>query len=113
MPGLRHCFVICRDDSKNTKYSIETLFGFSYEVAERLSNEIYNNKHSFMLIHSGRTLRKRDGWHLHVFVINRRWQKAWVYMILSIKNIALIFLPKACKNWMSLTKLNYEISSKA
>jgi hypothetical protein len=34
--------------------------------------------------------RSRSNWHMHVFVIQHRWQKAWIYMILRAKNLAVI-----------------------
>lgn len=36
-----------------------------------------------MTIHSGGFVRKRPNLHMHVFVIHRRWQKAWLYLLLA------------------------------
>ncbi|AXI02850.1 hypothetical protein HYN46_08365 [Aquirhabdus parva] len=57
--------------------------------AERLAFNSVGDSQAFMLIHSGRSIRKRLNWHLHVFVVQYRWQKAWVYSILGIKNASL------------------------
>lgn len=38
-------------------------------------------------MHNGAAIRKRANWHLHLFVVRRRWQKAWVYAILALKNL--------------------------
>jgi len=56
--------------------------------AEQLATDAVNDPQAFMIIHSGASIRKRPNWHLHVFVVERRWQKAWVYMILATKNVA-------------------------
>jgi hypothetical protein len=62
---------------------------FFYSQAELLAQTAVGNPQAFMLIHSGYSVRKRDTWHVHVFVVEHRWQKAWVYAVLSIKSIAL------------------------
>ncbi|MES2942300.1 MAG: hypothetical protein V4772_05465 [Pseudomonadota bacterium] len=46
---------------------------------------------AFVLIHSGQSIRRRADLHLHVFVIQRRWQKAWLYCVLGVKNIVFVF----------------------
>lgn len=58
--------------------------------AERLATEAVGDPQAFMLIHSGASIRKRSNWHMHVFVVQHRWQKAWVYTILGTKNFALV-----------------------
>jgi len=55
--------------------------------AEQLATDAVNDPQAFMIIHSGASIRKRPNWHLHVFVVQYRWQKAWVYMILATKNV--------------------------
>lgn len=70
---------------------------FFMSEAERLANESVGDSQAFMLIHSGRSIRKRSNWHLHVFVVQRRWEKAWVYLILGVKNTALALYSIVCK----------------
>ena len=65
------------------------LVTFFMGEAERLAHGAVGDAQAFMLIHSGSSIRKRPNWHLHVFVVQRRWQKAWVYTVLGAKNFAL------------------------
>jgi hypothetical protein len=88
LPGLKHCFVLCHEQQVHQTSSAD-LMAFFIAEAERLALGAVGDAQAFMLIHSGRSIRKRPNWHLHVFVVQRRWQKAWVYAILGLKNFAL------------------------
>jgi len=63
---------------------------FFFSQAEQSATEAVNDPQAFMLIHSGSSTRKRSNWHMHVFVIQHRWQKAWIYLILGAKNLAVL-----------------------
>jgi len=63
---------------------------FFFSQAEQLAAEAADDPQAFVLIHSGSSIRKRSNWHMHVFVIQHRWQKAWIYLILGAKNLAVI-----------------------
>jgi len=94
LPLLRHCFVLCSEStSEETAASRRELLGFFLSEAERIAYESVGDSQAFILIYSGSSIRKRPSWHLHVFVVQHRWQKAWVYTVLSGKNTAL-----ACYN---------------
>jgi hypothetical protein len=90
LPFLPHCFVLCHEPSSDRPDSSPAmLMEFFMSEAERLARESVGDSQSFMLIHSGSSIRKRSNWHLHVFVVQHRWQKAWVYSVLGIKNATL------------------------
>ncbi len=90
LPLLQHCFVLCSEVStERAKASRVELLSFFLSEAERLACEAVGDGQAFMLIHSGSSIRKRPNLHLHVFVVQYRWQKAWVYTILGAKNAAL------------------------
>lgn len=88
LPGLRHCFVLCHKPKGRSAPKADLMSFFATE-AERLAYEAVGDAQAFMLIHSGSSIRKRPNWHGHVFVVQRRWQKAWVYAVLATKNLAL------------------------
>lgn len=71
---------------------------FFMTEAERLAYESVGDSQAFMLIHSGSSIRKRSNWHLHVLVIQYRWQKAWAYSVLGAKNTVRA-LYSACKTF--------------
>lgn len=92
LPLLQHCYVLCHEpSSESMDSSPASLMVFFLEEAERLAQETVGDPQAFMLIHSGSAIRKRANWHLHVFVVQHRWQKAWVYTVLGLKNFALTF----------------------
>lgn len=92
LPFLRHCSVLCHEPGPSgLEFSPVSLMTFFLSEAERLAAEAVGDSQAFMLIHSGHSIRKRSNWHLHVFVVQHRWEKAWVYLILGAKNSALAF----------------------
>jgi hypothetical protein len=101
LPFLRHCYVLCSesDEGRLDARKIQ-MMGFFVIEAERLAREAVGDPQAFMLIHSGKTARKRASWHLHVFVVQSRRQKAWVYLVLGAKNAAL-----ACYSMMAKERL--------
>lgn len=99
LPLLSHCFVLCHEASSvQSDPTHGELLQFFTAEACRLAEQSVGDSEAFMLLHSGRTIRKRANWHLHVFVVQHRWQKAWVYTVLAVKNIGL-----CC--WNGLAKL--------
>jgi len=90
LPLLPHCYVLCHEPhSEGPPVSSVELMSFFLMQAEQLATDAVNDPQAFMIIHSGASIRKRPNWHLHVFVVQHRWQKAWVYMILATKNVTL------------------------
>jgi len=92
LPFVKRCFVIFneRDDKDN----INNLLGFSYEQAKVLSKQYSGEPEAFVLLISGNSIRKRDNWHVHIFIVTTRIQKAWLYFLLGIKSFALAIIPK-------------------
>ena len=84
MPFCPHCFVLCHEPSDRDHPAIDyDIMDFFMQEAHALSREITGHPHAFVVIHSGRSVRKRPNLHMHVFVIRRRWQKAWLYALLA------------------------------
>lgn len=91
LPLLPHCFALCHEPGAGRPtHSSAKLMAFFVLEAERLANELVGDAQAFMLIHGGRSIRRRPNWHLHVFVVQNRLQKGLVYAVLGIKNAALI-----------------------
>jgi hypothetical protein len=74
------------------------LLHFFFVEAQRLAAAATGDPECFLFFHSGAAVRKRDGFHVHVFVVRSRWQKALAYTILGAKNFSL-----AC--WLSIRRL--------
>lgn len=85
LPLSPHCFVLCHEPADPGHPSIDlAVMGFFMEQAHALSLAVTGNAHSFVVIHSGGFVRKRHNLHMHVFVIQRRWRKAWLYTLLAV-----------------------------
>jgi len=85
MPFCRHCFVLCHEPSDPQHPGVDaSVMSFFVSEAHMLSERVTGNPHSFVIIHSGGFVRKRSNLHMHVFVIRRRWQKAWLYALLAM-----------------------------
>ena len=89
LPLLRHCFVLCHEPEIGARAASDPPLSFFVTEAGRLALEAVGDSRAFMFIHSGASIRRRANFHAHVFVVQYRWQKAWVYTILAAKNVGL------------------------
>lgn len=89
LPLLSHCHILCHEGAPAGATEAANLLAFTFAQASELALREAGDGEAFMLIQSGHTVRKRGNWHAHIFVVQRRWQKAWVYLILGAKNSAL------------------------
>ena len=88
LPGLPHCYVMCHEPLAAPDVAGRAdLMAFFLGQASRLALETVGDDQAFVLMHNGAAVRKRANWHLHLFVVQRRWQKAWIYAILAMKNL--------------------------
>lgn len=102
LPLLKHCFVLCADyqtdqiDQTDYKVNYQAchvqkqneLMVFFIEEAEKLAEKITGNSQCYLIAFSGNQVRKRPNLHIHLFIIETRWQKAMVYSMLAGKNWA-------------------------
>jgi hypothetical protein len=87
LPLLRHCFVFCSEtDNQGDLTSVQ-------RFAEELALTHMGDRGAYMLLVSGASARRRPNFHVHVFLVRSRWQKAWVYAVLSLKNVAICLMP--------------------
>jgi len=55
--------------------------------AQDLARDLLGDAEAFTILYSGYSARREKGWHVHIVLLGNRWKKAWLYMILSGKNI--------------------------
>jgi hypothetical protein len=89
VPLLTACYVLCDLSNKPSKHHTTNILQFTEQEAQRLSLLHTHSKDNYILIMSGKNIRRRENWHMHIFIIQSRWQKAYVYQMLSIKNVGL------------------------
>ena len=88
LPGLPHCYVMCHEPMAAPDAGGRAeLLAFFVAQASRLALRDVGDDQAFVLMHNGAAIRRRANWHLHLFVVRRRWQKAWIYAILAAKNL--------------------------
>lgn len=91
LPGLPHCYVLCHRPPRPPDSPVHRaqVLGFFLTQAQRLASEAVGDPEDFLLVYSGASIRKRAGLHVHVFIVQSRWQKAWAYGILAARNTLL------------------------
>ncbi len=55
--------------------------------AQILAERILKDKEAFSILYSGYSSRREKGWHVHIVLLGNRWKKAWLYLVLSGKNL--------------------------
>jgi len=55
--------------------------------AKEISNELLGDEEAFTILYSGYSSRREKGWHIHIVLLGNRWKKAWLYLILTCKNL--------------------------
>lgn len=55
--------------------------------ARKLAREYVGDAEAFSLLYSGHSSRRAKGWHIHIVLLGNRWRKAWLYLVLSGKNM--------------------------
>lgn len=55
--------------------------------AQELAMELLGDPEAFSILYSGYSARREKGWHVHIVLLGNRWKKAWLYLILSGKNL--------------------------
>jgi hypothetical protein len=94
LPGLPHCFALCHEPVEALAPARRTeLLAFFIAEAERLARDATGDAQSYVLLHNGAGIAKRANWHAHVFVVQRRWQKAWIHLVIGAKNLVRALLP--------------------
>ncbi len=87
IPLLRHYFVLTFPHGEPGDAEETELFHQALHAGRALSLIHAGKPDAFLLIHSGHATRRVMGWHLHVVVLQHRWEKAWLYLMLGGKNV--------------------------
>ena len=70
---------------------ISEMITIGMECAQNLANDYIKDKEAFTILYSGYSSRREKGWHIHIVLLGNRWRKAWLYLILSGKNLLQAF----------------------
>ena len=85
-PFLTHYFVLTfwGEPSRGEE---EEMLRIALLQGRAIAIEYAGKPDAYTIIHSGLSVRRAKGWHVHVVVIRNRWEKAWLYLVLSGKNL--------------------------
>jgi len=70
-----------------TANEVTEMLNLGTSHAQNLAFENVGDAEAFSILYSGYSSRREKGWHIHIVLLGSRWKKAWLYMILSGKNI--------------------------
>ena len=94
LPGLPHCYALCHEPVEALSAQRQSeLLAFFIAEAERLSLAATGEREAYVLLHNGAGIARRANWHAHVFVVRQRWQKAWIHLIIGVKNVVRALVP--------------------
>ena len=86
---LSNYFVLAypKDQGEPNAHEITELMRVGIEEARALAQGHVGNEEAFTVFYSGHSSRREKGWHMHIFLLGSRWRKAWLYLVLSSKNL--------------------------
>jgi hypothetical protein len=70
-----------------TSSEVTEMLNLGTTHAQALALDFVGDAEAFSILYSGYSSRREKGWHIHIVLLGNRWKKAWLYMILSGKNI--------------------------
>lgn len=66
---------------------ITEMIGLGISKAKMIAKEMLNDEEAFTILYSGYSSRREKGWHIHIVLLGNRWKKAWLYLVLTFKNL--------------------------
>lgn len=83
VPFIKRSFILC------SEWQLENpeLMAFFLSEIKRLSLEYTEKSDNYICFFSSQGQRKRANVHIHVHLIENRFQKMWIYFILTVKNM--------------------------
>lgn len=70
-----------------TALEVAEMMKLGIQHAKELAIEHVGDAEAFSILYSGYSARREKGWHIHIVLLGNRWRKAWLYFVLSGKNI--------------------------
>lgn len=70
-----------------TALEVAEMMKLGIQHAKELAIQHVDDAEAFSILYSGYSARREMGWHIHIVLLGNRWRKAWLYFVLSGKNI--------------------------
>lgn len=76
-----------KDQGQPSPAEVTEMLNLGVSHAQLLANELLGDPEAYTLLYSGYSSRREKGWHVHIVLLGNRWRKAWLYLVLSGKNL--------------------------
>jgi len=76
-----------REQGEPSSAEVTEMLSFGIEQAREIALSTTGDSEAYSLLYSGYTARREAGWHVHIVLLGNRWRKAWLYIVLSGKNL--------------------------
>ena len=89
VPGLSSAFTLhpgARAGGRKGGRSERALTARATREARRLARAATGDPDAYVLMLNGASLRHRPEWHVHVFVVRSRWERAWLHLLLAARS---------------------------
>lgn len=70
-----------------TSSEVTEMLQIGISHAKKIAYDLLKDEEAFTILYSGYSARREKGWHVHIVLLGNRWKKAWLYMVLSGKNL--------------------------
>lgn len=77
-----------KDQGGPSAEEITEMLTLGINHAQVIAEDVLGDKEAFTILYSGYSARREKGWHIHIVLLGNRWRKAWLYALLSSKNLA-------------------------
>jgi hypothetical protein len=76
-----------KSEGEPTPAEIAEMLALGLDKARELASEFVGDPEAFGVLYSGYSVRREQGWHVHIVLLGSRWRKAWLYFVLAGKNL--------------------------
>ena len=76
-----------KSEGEPTQAEVSEMLARGIEKARELAVAATGDPEAFGVIYSGYSMRREQGWHVHIVLLGNRWRKAWLYFVLAGKNL--------------------------
>jgi len=66
---------------------VTEMISIGINKAKLTAKEMLGDEEAFTILYSGYSSRREKGWHIHIVLLGNRWKKAWLYLVLTFKNL--------------------------
>ena len=82
-----YLLVFPEKEGEPTSEKVTEMLNLGIACAQELALDLLGDKGAYTILYSGYSARREKGWHVHIVLLGNRWRKAWIYIVLSGKNL--------------------------